>query len=252
MRGSGGLEDISLVVTTLNEEDNIGRCLGSAAGAGEIILVDSGSTDRTVEIAGEYGAKVYTRDFVSNSDQKNWAIAKSTLPWVLVLDADESLTDGLREEIAAAVRSGRMDGYWIYRRNEFLGSPIRHCGWDRDRVLRLFRRGKGRYPERAVHERLELDGSAGVLVSRMEHRPYRDLSDYIDRMKGYSRRGAVELSRSGRRWVPGIVTRPAARFLRMYFLQLGVLDGAAGLLLCGAAAAGVFFKYAWLREMSSQ
>ncbi len=252
MTVKGGLSELTLIVTTLNEEDNLPRCLKSASGTGEIVVVDSGSSDRTVEIAEKSGARVFTRDFISNSDQKNWALEKVESSWVLILDADESLTPELRDEIAEVMASGSADGYWIYRKNEFLGRPIEHCGWDRDRVLRLFRRGKGRYPERSVHERLELDGVAGVLRSRIEHRPYRDLDDYISRMKEYSRRGAEELERGGRGWFPGILTRPAARFVRMYFLQLGFLDGAAGLVLCGAASAGVFFKYAWLREMRAR
>ena len=244
------LKRISRIVTTLNEEENLGRCLESARGVGEVIVVDSMSTDTTLRIAGEYGARVFTREFVSNADQKNWALEKATLEWILILDADEYLSARLREEIAEAIMSARVNGFWIYRRNEFLGKTIRHCGWDRDRVLRLFRRGRGRYPERAVHERLDLEGEAGRLRERLDHIPYRDLEDYMDRLKSYSRKGALELRRNGRRWFPGLVVRPCARFLRMYLLQLGFLDGRAGLMLCYLAAVSVFFKYAWLQELS--
>lgn len=244
------LERISLVVTTLNEEEKLGRCLESARGVGEVIVVDSMSTDTTLRIAGEYGARVFTREFVSNADQKNWAMEKATLEWILILDADEYLSSRLRDEIAKAIVSAPVNGFWIYRRNEFFGTTIHHCGWDRDRVLRLFRRGRGRYPERAVHESLELEGEAGRLHEKLDHVPYRDLEDYMDRLKSYSRKGALELRRAGRHWFPGLVLRPAARFLRMYFLQLGFLDGYAGLTLCSLAATSVFFKYAWLRELS--
>lgn len=244
------LERISLVVTTLNEEENLGRCLESARGVGEVVVVDSMSTDTTLRIAGEYGARVFTREFVSNADQKNWAMEKATLEWILILDADEYLSSRLRDEIAKAIVSAPVNGFWIYRRNEFFGTTIRHCGWDRDRVLRLFRRGRGRYPERAVHESLDLEGDAGRLHEKLDHVPYRDLEDYMDRLKSYSRKGALELRRAGRHWFPGLVLRPAARFLRMYFLQLGFLDGYAGLTLCCLAATSVFFKYAWLREFS--
>jgi glycosyltransferase involved in cell wall biosynthesis len=244
------LSRVSLIVTTLNEEDNIGRCLESARGAGEIILVDSMSTDGTVGIAEKHGARVFTREFVSNADQKNWAIGKAGLDWILILDADEYLSADLRDEIARRTADPDADGYWLYRRNEFFGKKIRHCGWERDRVLRLFRRGLGRYPERAVHERLELDGRAGRLDEKLDHVPYRDLDDYIDRMKRYSLRGAEELNRRGRRWFPGMVIRPSMRFMRMYVLQLGFLDGSAGLTLCMLASVSVFFKYAWLREIS--
>ena len=220
MNGQPDLSNVSLIVTTLNEEKNLGRCLRSAEGVGELIVVDSMSTDTTLRIAGEYGARIFTREFVSNADQKNWAMGKATLEWILILDADEYMSDALRREIADRIVSAEENGFWIYRRNEFLGRKIRYCGWGRDRVLRLFRRGRGRYAERAVHERLELDGKAGRLVERLDHVPYRDLEDYMDRLGRYSLRGAQELRRARRRWFPGILLRPPARFLRMYLLQL--------------------------------
>jgi glycosyltransferase involved in cell wall biosynthesis len=244
------LAEISLVVITLDEEENIAACIESVRGAGEVIVVDSFSTDATVEKARALGAIVHQREFVSNADQKNWAMQRATRPWVLILDADERLTPELREEIAERIGRPDADGYWIRRRTDFLGVPIRHCGWQRDRVLRLLRRGSGRYPERAVHERLELEGKAGTLKGRIEHHPYRDLDDYIERMGRYSLRGAVELHRRGVRWFPRILLRPGARFLRMYLLQLGFLDGAAGIVLCMLAAVGVMLKYAYLRELS--
>ena len=250
MNGQPDLSNVSLIVTTLNEEKNLGRCLRSAEGVGELIVVDSMSTDTTLRIAGEYGARIFTREFVSNADQKNWAMGKATLEWILILDADEYMSDALRREIADRIVSAEENGFWIYRRNEFLGRKIRYCGWGRDRVLRLFRRGRGRYAERAVHERLELDGKAGRLVERLDHVPYRDLEDYMDRLGRYSLRGAQELRRARRRWFPGILLRPPARFLRMYLLQLGFLDGTAGLILCMLASVSVLLKYAWLRELS--
>jgi glycosyltransferase involved in cell wall biosynthesis len=246
------LSNVTLIVITLNEEDNIGRCLSSARGVGEIIVVDSFSEDETVGIAEDYGASVHRRVFVSAADQKNWAISQARLDWILILDADESLSPELREEIAGVVSRPSADGYWLRRRNEFLGRRIRFCGWRNDRVLRLFRRGSGTYPDRSVHEKLELRGRALTLKAPLDHRPYRDLADYIDRMKSYSGRGALELRKRNRRWFPAIVVRPVARFLRMYVLQLGFLDGAAGFVLCVLASTGVFYKYAALREIERQ
>ncbi|UCF05963.1 MAG: glycosyltransferase family 2 protein [bacterium] len=245
------LSRISLVVITKNEEDTIGRCLSSAYGVGEMIVVDSFSTDRTVETARQMGAQVHQREFRSAADQKNFGMEKAQGEWILILDADESLSPALRDEIAAAVSAARAEGYWLRRRNIFLGRRIRFCGWGQDRVLRLFKRGRGHYPERAVHERLELDGSARTLKGYLDHNPYRDINDYLERMNSYSRRGAEDLLRSGRKWFPAIAIRPAARFLRMYVLQLGFLDGMAGFLLCSMAATGVFYKYAYLRELSA-
>jgi glycosyltransferase involved in cell wall biosynthesis len=251
MAQTKSLADVSLVVITLNEADTIERCLASAAGAGEIIVVDSFSTDGTVEAAKRHGARVLEREFVSAADQKNYAVSLAARPWVLLLDADEELTPELRQEIADAVAAPRADGYSLRRRSEFFGARIRFCGWGRDRVLRLFRRGAGRFPEVAVHEHLVVEGKTARLVHPIEHRPYRDLADYIERMESYSRRGALELKKKGRPWFPGIVTHPTARFIRMYVLQLGFLDGGPGFVLCALAATSVFFKYAALREFAS-
>ncbi len=243
------LSNVSLVVITFNEEPNIERCLGSADGVGEIVVVDSFSTDDTPGLARRAGAVVYQRPFISAADQKNWAIEKASREWVLVLDADESLSDELKREIGEAVAGNDKDGYWLKRRNIFLGKSVRYCGWQRDRVLRLFRRAKGHYPPRAVHEKLALDGTAGRLDGPLFHVPYRDVEDYLDRMKSYSRLGAEDLFAVGAGWFPAIMLNPPARFVRMYILQLGFLDGAAGFMLCGMAAAAVLFKYVRLREL---
>lgn len=247
----GTLSRVSLVVITLDEEDNIERCIRSAAGVGEIVVVDSFSGDRTAEIAAALGAVVHKREFTTHADQKNWAIGKATGEWILVLDADEALSPPLRSEIEAELVNPSADGYRLRRRNEFLGRKIRFCGWGGDRVLRLFRRGSGFYPERAVHEKLRLEGKEAVLKASLEHRPYRDIYDHIDRMKRYSRAGAIELMKEGRGWFPGIFLNPFARFLRMYVIQLGFLDGMPGFILCSFAAISVFFKYAALRESLS-
>jgi glycosyltransferase involved in cell wall biosynthesis len=243
------LSKVSLVVITFNEEHNIEACLESAADVGEIIVVDSFSSDDTTGLARRSGATVYQRPFISAADQKNWAIGQATREWILVLDADESLSEALKREIGDAVARDDGDGYWLKRNNIFLGKRVRYCGWQRDRVLRLFRQSKGRYPPRSVHERLLLEGKTGKLRSPLYHVPYRDVDDYLDRMKSYSARGADDLFERGAGWFPAIVFNPAARFVRMYILQLGFLDGAAGFMLCGMAAAGVFFKYVRLREL---
>jgi glycosyltransferase involved in cell wall biosynthesis len=252
MSGLDAFSKISLIVITLNEEDVIERCLESASGVGEIIVVDSFSTDGTVARAERMGARVYQREYISAADQKNWAMEKATLDWILILDADEHLSPELREEIGAAVADPSADGYWLRRRNSFFGRTIRYCGWQNDRVLRFFKRGCGIYPERAVHEKLELTGRAAHFRGYLDHTPYRDIDDYIERMKSYSRRSAEELRRSRRNWFPAVVLNPPARFFRMYVLQLGFLDGAAGLVLCFLAAVSVFFKYARLKELSER
>ena len=196
----GSLSNLSLVVVTRDEEDNIVRCLDSAAGAGEIVVVDSYSVDRTVDLARERGARVFQRPFMSAADQKNWAIGKAEKEWILLLDADEACSPELAAEMARELERPRADGYLLRRRSEFFGRRIRFCGWGDERVLRLFKRGAGRYPERAVHEKLSFDGPVARLSGTIEHRPYRDLADYLERMESYSRRGAFELRAKGTGW----------------------------------------------------
>lgn len=246
----GAFEKLSLVIIARDAEDSIASCIGSVPDAGEVVVVvDSDSKDRTAEIARTLGAKVYFRAFVSAADQKNWAIEQARGDWILVLDADEKASSKLVSEIASELGAPRADGYWISRKSEFLGSRIRFCGWQGEKLIRLFKRGKGRYPERAVHEKLFLSGSSRNIGGWIEHKPYRSLSDYLARMESYSKRGAEDLHGRGSSWFPAILLNPPVRFMRMYFLQLGFLDGIAGFLLCSLAAFGVFLKYAYLREL---
>ncbi|MBU8923171.1 MAG: glycosyltransferase family 2 protein [Bacteroidales bacterium] len=246
------MNKVSLLVITLNEQDNIAGCLESAKGVGEVVVVDSFSMDDTVKIAGEMGARVYQREFVSHASQKNWGLDRCGGEWILILDADERLSPELRDEIVQACESGENNGYWLKRSNEYLGKRIRFCGWHRDRVLRFFKKGKGHYPEKSVHERLSLDGSAGSFMGRLFHNPYSDLSDHVDRIRRYSRDGAKDLLEKGRSWFPGILLNPPARFLRMYILQLGFLDGMPGFVLCVLASFNVFLKYLFLRELKGR
>lgn len=238
------LERISVVVTAFNEAANIGRCLDSVRDFGEVIVVDSFSADATVALARARASTVYQRFYRSPPDQKNWAAARARYDWLLVLDADEALDDEVRAEIAA-LEPGRRAGFWIRRRSEYLGRTIRGCGWQRDRVLRLYDRRRGRYPEAWVHEEVELDGPAGVLAARLRHTPYRDVEQHLAKIDAYTTRGARQYAeRGGRAPLLKMLVHPPFRFLRMYVLQLGVRDGYAGLVLCLLSSYSVFLKYA--------
>jgi glycosyltransferase involved in cell wall biosynthesis len=213
-------------------------------------VVDSGSTDSTRAVAAGLGARVVEHPYESAARQKNWALPQLRHPWVLILDADERLSPELSEEIRT-VLSGESpyDGYFLQRRSYFLGRQIRHCGWDRDRILRLFRNGRGRYDDRRVHETLHLEGRAGLLRAPLLHFTYRTFNDYLDKLGRYSARGADDLRATGRGpSVVDLVIRPPARFVRMYVLQRGFLDGIHGLLLCTLTAGSVWLKYARLFE----
>jgi glycosyltransferase involved in cell wall biosynthesis len=241
--------DISVIVTARNEAANLPRCLESVRGFGEIIVVDSFSGDETVAIARDARAMVFQRPYRSPSDQKNWAVLRARHDWVLILDADEWLNDELRAEIAA-LGGGGAAGFWIHRRSEYLGRPIRGCGWQRDKVLRLYDRRRGYYPEARVHEEVVLNGPAGRLRARLGHRPYRDVAHHLEKIDDYTARGAQQAIERGLRapWLH-LLLHPPFRFIRMYILQLGVIDGYPGLVLCLLSSAGVFLKYARAWEL---
>jgi glycosyltransferase involved in cell wall biosynthesis len=246
------LRKITAIVTTQNEEVNIARCLDSLKGVGELIIVDSFSTDKTREIARRYPALIYERPYASAAKQKNWAIDLARSEWILILDADEQLSAELKQEIGALEVDPGVNGYWIRRQNEYLGSRITHCGWQRDKVLRLFRSGMGRYEERELHEEIELKGKEGFLMGKILHNPYKNMSHYLQKMEEYSKRGAQDyLKRGGRFPFVNLVLHPPFRFIRMYLLQRGFLDGYPGLKLCLFSSYGVMLKYAKARRIKN-
>ena len=267
---------LSVVIITHNEEANIGRTLASVQpllfdAKGEIIVVDSGSSDRTVEIAKSFGAKVCVEEWKGYAAQKNSAIEKATGDWILSLDADEEVDEDLRAalrhyilgESINTVKNGvpnfrisffatTVTGLLIRRQNYFLGRWIKHGGFWPDPKLRLFRRGAGKFEDRAVHETLRVSGDvrqfpAGALL----HHSYPTLIDYLDHMNRYSSLGAEMIAANGRvRFsVFNMVLRPAATFIYNYFLRLGFLDGREGLLLHLYHAVYVSWKYAKAWEL---
>jgi glycosyltransferase involved in cell wall biosynthesis len=294
--------NLSVTIITFNEEANIGRTLASvqplvADGKGEIIVVDSGSTDRTVEIAKSFGAKVFVEEWKGYAGQKNSAIDKATGDWILSLDADEEVEQTLALEIAERFPSSQPDradllerakrsrylatrrsfrefkklakekglteggvfatftGFWIPRKNEFLGRWIRHGGFWPDPKLRLFKKGMARFEGRLVHEDANLiDGISGQLSGALIHHSYPTLSDYIEHMNRYSSLGAEMVVAKGngkvRFSVINIVLRPLFTFIYNYFFRLGFLDGREGLLLHLYHAVYVSWKYAKAWELS--
>jgi glycosyltransferase involved in cell wall biosynthesis len=243
------MEKVSVAIITKNEEANIRECLESVRWADEVVVVDGGSTDHTRQICGEYRARVFQEDWKGYARQKNSAIAKTNGSWVLSLDADERVTEELRGEIAAVLNSKALDGYFIARKNFFLGRWIRHGGWYPDYNLRLFRRERGHFPEREVHERLEIQGETGYLHHPLEHHTYRSLSDFIQRLDRYSDLAAREMGKEGRRFRhTDLFFRPPATFLQMYLLRAGFLDGYLGFLLSVLYSFYTFTKYSKLKE----
>ena len=243
---------LSVLIPTRNEERNLPECLASCAFADEIVVVDSGSTDGTVEVARAAGAQILVRTFDTHARQKNWALPKLAHDWVLVLDADERVTPALRNAIREALRDpGSVRGFVLRRVNTFLAREIRGCGWQHDRVLRLFDRRAGGFDDRRVHEQVRLDGETRRLEAPLLHHSCRELSEWIRKTERYAALGAEEAHGRGRRPRFGDLTvRPAARFAKQWILQAGFRDGTEGWLLCATSAYGVLLKYARLRELA--
>jgi glycosyltransferase involved in cell wall biosynthesis len=243
---------LSVLVIAKNEESNLAACLASCKFADEMLVVDSGSEDRTVEIARTCGARVLSHPFESHAKQKNWGLEQLAHDWVLVVDADERVPEELGREIRDLLaQSPPRSGYWIRRRSTFLGKEIRGAGWQRDRVLRFFDRRRARYEERLVHEEVALGEPAGMLRNRLVHHPCRDLSSWMEKVNRYASQGAKEAwSRGERGSLVSLLLRPPARFAKQYVLQCGFRDGMEGLMLCTISSFGVFLKYAKLREIA--
>ncbi len=248
---------LSVAITTLNEEQNLPRCLASLEGlADQIIVLDSLSTDGTRQIAEDAGAEFHSQAFLGHVRQKQMALELARCDWVLNIDADEWLDDPLRQAIAQVLAADADDGpvgYGLNRRNLYLGAWIDHCGWSPQWRLRLVRRGAARWAGEDPHDRLEVQGSEARLSGRLNHQPYRDLADHFARIGRYTDTMAADRFERGERGsVARLIFRPAGRFLRMYLLQRGLLDGWRGLVLCSVAAFYVFLKYAKLMELSQR
>lgn len=246
------MEKLSVVVITYNEADNISRCLESVKWADEIIIVDSFSTDRTLDIARKYTNKTFQRAWDGYGRQKNYAIAKTTHKWVLSLDADERVTPRLAEEIMALFQSGQppMAAYEMPRKAFFGDTWVRHGGWYPDYVIRLFRKDKARFNERPVHEAVEVSQPTGRLQHSIEHYTYRTISDFIHRMDRYSTLSAELYYKEGRRvgWVE-TVFRAWFTFVQMFLLKRGFLDGALGFQLAILYSYYTFVKYMKVKEL---
>jgi len=240
---------LSAIIITRNEAKNIAACLDTLSFCDERIVVDGGSSDGTLLIAKEKGARVSAHSWKGFGAQKNYALSLAQGDWVLSIDADERVTPELAAEIRKAIEEGKADGFEIARQSEFCGRMMRHSGWFPDRVLRVFRRDKGRFSDDVVHERVICDGKVARLKTPLLHYPVARLEDAIRRMDQYSTLGAEKLVASDKKvsFFSGLM-HGAGAFLRTYVLKLGFLDGAAGFLLAVANAEGTYYRYmkAWL------
>jgi glycosyltransferase involved in cell wall biosynthesis len=246
-----GRAPISVVIAAHNEAANIVPCLASVSWAAEAIVVENDSTDGTAACAAEVGAIVMSPPFTTIGHARNAGIAAAAQPWILVLDADERCTPELAEELRRiADETRRFQAYRIPRRNFFLGKEIRHGGWERDRPVRFFP-STLRYDDKKVHEGVRVDGTVGETRGSLLHYTYLSLDVFFEKMNRYSGHWAEQNFAKGRRAGPlSSLVRGRLRFASMYFLRLGFLDGAHGLLLARLAEESVMAKYAKLWEMT--
>ena len=246
--------NISAVIITLNEQENIGRCLDSVADvADEIVVVDSFSTDATADICGKRGARFIQHPFEGHIEQKNYAMHQGTHDYVLSLDADEALSEPLKQSILQAKSNWKYDGYSLNRLTNYCGKWIKHCGWYPDLKIRLWDRRKGKWGGVNPHDRVIM--SAGTQISHLRgdlfHYSYPSIRQHVSQINTFSEIAAREAFNSGRRAhvITDILLNPALTFLKKYILKLGVLDGYAGFIISIQTAYGKFLKYIKLREL---
>jgi glycosyltransferase involved in cell wall biosynthesis len=245
---------LSVLIHTFNEIENIEDCIRSVEWADEIYLLDSFSTDGTVERVRERfpRVRIEQREYLGAASQKNYAIDRAQHDWIFVIDADERVPPKLRQEILRTLEGPLEVWAWsVGRLNYMLGKPVRYSGLQRDRVTRLFHRGHARYPNKRVHADLLVDGQTRRLEAKMDHYYIRSFDHMIAKMTRYANWGAAQMFIDGKRTnLFGILGHPVGKFVRDYVLNLGFLDGTRGLISVGMHAYYTFWKYAKLWELT--
>ena len=245
---------LACVVITKNEERNIADCLASVRWADDLIVVDAESCDRTVDLARDCGAKVFVRPWPGFGLQKNFGMAQASSDWILILDADERVTEELRGEVRTCIerwRPGAPVAYRIPRRNFFYGAWVRGAGVYPDYQVRLFRRGFAQYNDVAVHENLIVDGEIGTLAGHLDHYTERRIQDHFKKFGLYTTLAAQEKAKKVRtvHWID-LIVRPLVVWAKSYLLKQGYRDGVNGLIVCVFASMYTFVKYAKLWDLT--
>lgn len=246
-------EQLSVTIITLNEENNLRECLESVKWADEIVIVDAGSSDRTVEIAKEYTDKVFHNPWPGHKEQKNFAISKTSHLWIFNIDADERASSELRDFILLELQSPRADGYRFPRKNHFLDKWLKHGGWSPDHVLRLFRKDRGAFGGINPHDKVIMEhGPVRTAKVPLLHYTYHSFEQYESKINSYTSIMARMRYASGRS--KGFLTvltpiKAVTKFVEVYIFKLGFLDGYLGLVVALASASSAFWKYAKLWEL---
>lgn len=238
---------VSVAIITRNEERKILEALESVRDFEEIVVVDSFSDDKTVEICRKYTDRVFQAEWKGFSEQKSLAISKTTLDWVLVIDADERVTEKLKREISEKIKEHTISGYYIPRKNYFLGRWIKYCGWWPDYTLRLFQRKSWAMENRLVHEKITVNGKTDYLKEPLLHFTYDSIEEFIEKMQRYSTLSALEFMRenpSKLKLLLKLLTSPPFTFIKMFVLRKGFLEGQRGFILSSLYSFHSFLKYA--------
>lgn len=244
-------QEISAIVVCFNEEDNIGRCLESLKWCDEIVVVDSFSTDRTLEICRMYTDRVIQRPWAGYREQKAYAHSQATKEWVFLVDADERVSLELREEIKDALSrlGNRFAAFSVPRLVYYLGKWWWRGGWYPDYDIRIFRRDRATWGGSDPHERILIDGKVTPLKNPLHHFSYKDIIDHLRRINHFTTISSIELKGQGRHWAWVDMSRPVARFFHSYVWKRGFLEGFPGFFVAATAAVYVFLKYTKLREL---
>ncbi|MFO7962500.1 MAG: glycosyltransferase family 2 protein [Desulfobacterales bacterium] len=238
------MEKLTAIIPTKNEEDNIEGVLKSVSFADEVMVVDSFSTDKTLELAKKYTDFIIQREYQYSASQKNWAIPRASNQWILLVDADERVTPELKSEIQAVLKSNTdKSAFWIHRKNAFMGKPVRFSGWQNDKVIRLFKRDSCRYEDKHVHAEIKTQGKIGKLKQPLIHNTYKSLKTYlvkIDRYTTWSAYDRVHKTKNINFF--HLAVKPMYRFFSHYILRLGFLDGKTGFVISVFSAYSVFLR----------
>lgn len=240
------MASLSVIIITKNESRNIVACLESVCFADEIIILDSGSTDQTLDLARPYTSKIYQVDWPGYGIQKNRALQKAQCDWILSIDADEIVSEGLKEQILHVLHQENPshDAYSIPRRSKYCSTYIRYGDWKNDRCVRLFKRLKAQFKELHVHEELAVQGTIGFLHAFLLHNSYNNLEDVLFKLNNYSTLSATQKFERGKKaTLCGAILRGIWTFVRGYFLKLGFLDGQKGFMLAVSNAESCYYRY---------
>jgi glycosyltransferase involved in cell wall biosynthesis len=244
-------QKLSVTIITKNEEKNIERCLNSLDWADEIVVVDTNSTDNTVKICREYNCKVLETEWKGFGLTKKYAVDNATYDWIFSIDADEEVTEKLKEKIVDVLRtpSPRHNAYKVKRESFYLGKKINYAGWNKDYPLRFFNRRYGNFNDKIVHESVEVQGELGKIEAPLLHYTYPTLKSHLSKINRYGELDAKKkFDRNKKASIGKALLASLIKFIKMYIFQKGFLDGKIGFVLCLNSAFGVYIKYMFLWE----